>query len=252
MVMASVDLFDLLSFKLLEDSTVEIVSKIQMTKNKEDNLMYKVARYLQDEYNISSGVEITIKKEIPIAAGLAGGSADAAATLRGLSKLWNLNLDLGEMAKIGEKFGADIPFCIYNKLAIARGKGEDLVFIDHKLNIPLLLINPNIRISTKDVFEKLKIEQLQNKKISEIAVGIYNKNFNIIEKELFNSLESVAFEMEPKIREIKNQILDHGIKGVLMSGSGATIFAISKERSKLKKVSEVFNDHYYKKLTKIR
>ena len=196
--------------------------------------------------------KIKITKNIPVAAGLAGGSADAAAAFRGLDKLWQLGLTLDDMAKLAIEFGADIPFCIYNKLCIAKGKGEELFFLNHKLKLPVLLVNPNIKVKTKDVFSKVKEEDLVEKKISEMTNAIYNKNIPLIERELHNSLEQIAFELEPEIRELKNQIIDLGIPGTLMSGSGATVFAISKDKSKLKYVYDIMKDDYFKMLTKIR
>lgn len=252
MVMASIDLFDVLTFKPLDTPDITITSDVEITKAIEDNLVYKIASYLQQEYHIKTGVEINIKKHIPIAAGLAGGSADAAATFRGLNKLWKLGLSLDELAAMGLSFGSDIPFCIYNKLCVAKGRGEELVFFDIKLNFPIVLINPNIRISTKEVFSKVQHEQMVEHKISDMTSGIYNRNLLLVARELHNSLEEIAFQMEPRIEEIKNQMVNWGLEGVLMSGSGATVFGISADRKKLKNVYEIFNDQYFKLLTKIR
>lgn len=252
MVMAPLDFYDVLSFEPLKTNEIKIDSNVQITDDPKDNLVYKIAKKLQDDFSIETGVNIYIKKNIPMAAGLAGGSADAAATLRGLNKLWKLKLSLKDMAKIGEKFGSDIPFCVYNKLAVARGKGEDLLFLNQKLNMPVLLVNPNVKVSTPEVFKRLKETQIKHRKISDMTSGIYNRNQELIERELFNSLEEVAFEIEPKIKEIKEQIKEMDIPGVLMSGSGATVFAISKDTKKLKNAEEVFNDLYFKILTKIK
>ena len=167
-----------------------------LTKNIEDNIVYKIAIFLQEDFQISEGVTIHIKKNIPIAAGLAGGSADAAATFRGLNKLWKLRLSLDDMAKLAINYGADIPFCIYSKLSIARGKGEDLLFISKKLKTKVLLVNPNVRISTKDVFNKINEKDLHHVKITNMSSAIYNKNYEIMVRELHNSLEKIAFEME--------------------------------------------------------
>lgn len=251
MVMAPIDLFDTLTFKELESQEIIIKSDTIITNKIEDNLVYKVAKTLQIEYHIKQGVEITINKKIPMAAGLAGGSADAAATLRGLNKLWKLELSLDHLATIGEKFGSDIPFCIYNKLCVAKGKGENLVFLNKKLKLHVLLINPNIKVSTPQVFNMVKKEDLINKKITKMTSPIYNNQVDLVEKELFNFLEQYTFLLEPRIKEIKDKIQEQGITGVLMSGSGATVFAISKDKKKLQKAYDLFNDLYFKKLTKI-
>ena len=197
MVMASLELHDVLEFKKHPDNEVLITGDTLITEDVKDNLVYKIACFLKDEFNVNEGVVINIKKNIPIAAGLAGGSADAAATLRGLNKLWKLNLSLDDMAKLGIEFGSDIPFCVYNKLCIAKGRGEELVFLNQKLNIPVLIVNPNIKISTKEVFSQVNPDNIIEKKISNMTNAIFNKNFDLISRELHNSLEEITFKMNP-------------------------------------------------------
>jgi len=252
MVMAAIDLFDTLTFENNPIEEIKIKSNIHITSNYKDNIIYKIASFLKEEFNIKQGVVITVKKNIPIAAGLAGGSADGAATFRGLNRLWKLKLTLDDMAKLGEKFGSDIPFCIYNKLCIARGKGEELLFLKNKLKTPLLLVNPRVKIITKEVFSKVKEEEIKIRKINDMTSAIFNNNHELMVRELHNSLESIAFEMEPKIREIKNQMINLGLDGALMTGTGATVFGISKNKLKLKYVYEITNDKYFKLITKIR
>jgi 4-diphosphocytidyl-2-C-methyl-D-erythritol kinase len=252
MVMASIELHDLLTFEKNISGDISITSDIEITNKLEDNIVFKIAEFLQEEFQVNEGATIHIKKNIPIAAGLAGGSADAAATFRGLNRLWKLNLNLDDMAKLAINFGADIPFCIYNKLCIAKGKGEDLLFINKKMKINVLLVNPNVRISTKEVFGKVNDEELKDIKIGDMSSAIYNKNYELVARELHNSLEKIAFEMEPKIKEIKHKMIDLGLDGALMSGSGATVFGISKNKEKLKYVLNIMKDDYYKTLTKTR
>lgn len=251
MVMAPIDLHDILTFKKDNSGKITVTSDIEITKNIEDNIVYKIAIFLQEDFQISEGVEIHIKKNIPIAAGLAGGSADAAATFRALNKLWKLRLSLEDMAKLAINFGADIPFCIYSKLSIAGGKGEELLFINKKLKTKVLLVNPNVKISTKEVFSKVNKEDLERVKITNMSSAIYNKNYEIMVRELHNSLEKIAFEMEPKIKDIKHQMIDSGLDGALMTGSGATVFGLSKNKEKLHYVYDIINDNYFKKITKI-
>jgi len=252
MVMAAVDLHDLLTFKENTSGNIIVTSNVEITTNQNENIVYKVAVFLKEAFNITAGVEINIIKNIPIAAGLAGGSADAAATFRGLNKLWKLKLSLDDMSKMGVNLGADIPFCIYNKVCIARGKGEELFFLNHKLKTRVLLINPNVKISTKEVFSRVREEDLSDVKITDMTSAIYNKNYELMARELHNSLETIAFEMEPKIREIKNKMIDLGLDGALMSGSGATVFGISKDKETMKKVYNIMSDDYFKIITKIR
>lgn len=250
MVMAPLDFYDTLTFKKAE-SDIKITSNLFITDKMEENLVYKIANYLKETYKVNLGVNIHIVKRIPMGAGLAGGSADAAATLRGLNILWKLNLTLVQLSEIGEQFGSDIPFCVFNKLCLAKGKGEELFFFDQKLKSPVLLVNPNIQMSTKRVFTGLKEEDIVNRKIEIMASGIYNKNIDVVKSELFNSLEKTVFALEPTIENIKKQMTDWGIECVLMSGSGATIFALSHDKSRLTDIQHIFDDSYFIKLTKL-
>lgn len=252
MVMASLELHDVLTFEATKDTDIIIHSDKPITDKPEDNLIYKVAKYLQQEYNVQKGVTITLQKHIPIAAGLAGGSADAAATLRGLNKLWKLKLSLETLADIGLEFGSDIPFCIYNKLCIARGRGEELVFLDKKLKMPLLLVNPNIPVSTKEIFQSLELSTLKEKKVSYMTNAIFNQNFDLIAKELFNALETPAFKAHQEIEILKNHLIDTGADGVLMSGSGSSVFAFVKSKEKMKYIFKTIRDDYFKVITKLR
>jgi len=252
MVMAAIDLFDVLTFQKNDTKDIIINSNIEITSNLEDNIVYKAAKLLKTKFSIDQGVTINIEKKIPIAGGLAGGSADAAATFRGLNKFWKLKLSLDEMAKLGLDLGADIPFCIYNKLCVARGKGEELLFLENRLKMPILLIYPNIKMSTKEVFSKIKTEQIKERKINDMTSAIYNSNCELMIRELHNSLESIAFEMEPEIEKIKAEMIDLGLDGVLMSGSGSTVFGVSKDKTKLQYVYKIMNEDYFKLLTKIR
>lgn len=251
MIMAPVDLYDVLTFKVLKNNDIIVNSKVQITKKIEDNLVYKIAKALQRDFNVDKGVEITINKQIPIAAGLAGGSADGAATLRGLNRLWKLGLSLDDLATIGANYGSDIPFCVYNKLCVAKSRGEDIMFLNKRLRMNVLLINPNVKISTPEIFNMIKKEDLVIKNLTNITSTIYNNQSEAIENHMFNFLERYAFELEPTIKEIKDKIRECGVNGVLMSGSGATVFAVSKNKKKLREIYELFNDLYYKKLTKL-
>ncbi len=252
MVMASLELHDVLEFRKNTTDEIVVISDLEITKDVKDNLVYQIAMFLKDEFEVKEGVIININKNIPIAAGLAGGSADAAATFRGLNKFWKLNLTHDDMAKLGLEFGSDIPFCIYNKLCIAKGRGEELVFLKTKLKIPVLLVNPNILISTKEVFKQVKSDNIIEKKMSDMTNAIFNKNFELISRELHNSLEEITFKLNPEIRKLKNHLIDTGLKGVLMSGSGSTVFAIENKKNKLQYSLGTLRDDYYKIITKIR
>ena len=216
-----------------------------------DNIVYKIASFLKEEFDIHQGVTIKIEKNIPIAAGLAGGSADAAATLRGLNKLWKLNMTLDDMAKLGLEFGSDIPFCVYNKTALAKGRGEKLTFLNVKNKFHVLLVNPNVEVSTGKVFQALKEEDYTEKNIFLMEEALVSKDITEITREMFNILEVVTFKMIPKLRGIKNCLIDLGLDSTLMSGSGATIFSLEKDKKKLKALIPQIKEEYFTILTKL-
>lgn len=252
MVMAALELHDELTFKENQTGEIVVTSNKEITKKQEENIVYDVARLLQEEFGVTKGAHIHIEKNIPIAGGLAGGSADAAATFRGLNRLWKLNLSKEDMVKLSASLGADIPFCIHNKLCIARGKGEELFFLDKHLSAHVLLVNPKINIQTKNVFSKVKEEDLVDRKISNMTNAIYNDNYELVVRELYNALEPISFELVPEVRNIKNALIDEGLRAVLMSGSGSTVYALSKKKKKLKEIQSKFDEKYITILTKIR
>lgn len=251
MVMAPLKLHDTLHFKACPKGSIVVTSSIPITEKVEDNLVYKIATYMIARYAIDSGVCIHIDKRIPIAAGLAGGSADAAATLRGMNKLFKLRLSLKTLANIGEKFGADIPHCIYNKLCIARGKGEQLVFLNIKLKSKIMLITPNIKVSTKKVFQAVDMAMVPKKKINGINNAIYNKDYDLIVKELYNALEPFTFKLFPQVGALKAELEAFQADGILMSGSGPTIFILDRNKKKRQAIFEKFKGKQRVIFTKI-
>lgn len=154
MVMTSVDLADRIVLKTIEENQIVIHSNNGFLPLDQRNHAYKAAKLFKDTYHIEKGVDITIEKNIPIAAGLAGGSSDAAATLRGLNRLWQLNLSNDELALIGEKIGSDVPYCIYGGTAYATGRGEKIQQIDAIPQCWVVLVKPKKGISTWTVFEE--------------------------------------------------------------------------------------------------
>jgi len=250
MVMAPLRLHDVLTFTKNSTGEISVSSNKKIVENEKDNIVYKVAEFLQEEFSVVNGVDITIEKNIPLAGGLAGGSADAAATLRGLNKLWKLNLSLNDLAKLGLEFGADIPFCVYNKMAIAKGVGEDLSFFKKKLKEKVLIVNPNIEISTKKVFGLIDKPYLVDKPISKIVEVIKNRDFIGIKREMYNHLEHITFKMHPELRVLKNELIDLGLEATLMSGSGASIYSLSNNGKKIMNLSTKIDKNYYVALTK--
>lgn len=251
MVMAPIKLCDYLTFKKNKNGDINIKTNVEVTDSLQNNLIYKAIKRLEEKSGKVLGVDVVLEKHIPIAGGLAGGSADAAATLRGINKLYKLKYTNEQLAELGEDIGADVPYCIYNKLCIARGKGEKLFFLNHKINHEILLINPGIKVSTKEVFDQIDMKKITPRKITAMTNAIYNKNTELMISELYNALEPFTFELFDEVKKCKDEILSYNPKGVLMSGSGPTFFVCGLDRKDLLIMKEGLEKKYHVYHTKI-
>lgn len=241
MIMQSIDVCDELSFEKTADETIlfsmnkELPDKIPAEKN----LVYKAAKLMKDTFKIDGGFKIHLTKNIPAAAGLAGGSSDCAATLIGINELCGLGLDIEKLCEIGVKLGADVPFCIRKGTMLAEGIGEILTPLTPLTGIPVLLIKPNISISTPYVYKHLKLNELDYHPDNKAVISyIKDKNIKKITASLSNVLETVTIPENPIIAELKRYLTEIGAIGSLMSGSGPTTFGIFKNMETAKKAYE--------------
>lgn len=237
MVMQSIDLAD--RIEMTKQDTISISCSQQDVPLDSTNLVYRAAEALKEYAGYKGGVHIDLQKQIPVAAGLAGGSTDAAATLKGLNQLWELGLSEEELAKIGASLGSDIPFCIKGGTSVARGRGEKLQPITNPPTLDLILIKPNFSVSTKEVYGAFDITKVNQKPdTDEMVEAIENGDIFKIAGNLRNVLESVTLEMHPEISELKEKLLAAGARAALMSGSGPTIFAIADNGFVAEKIAE--------------
>ena len=202
----------------------------------EDNLVFRAAQFIFAYADYPSGVEITLTKKIPLAAGLGGGSSDAATTLIALNKICSLNLKKNELMKLGAKIGADVPFFIFGNNALASGIGDKLKALQNLPKINLVLIKPRFELSTKMVYKNLNLRLTRGK--NNYSIPRFLKMGDII-RELHNDLESVSLKMHPELNDLKQMLLRHGALGALMSGSGPTVFGIFRDGKEAKKILEV-------------
>ena len=202
----------------------------------EDNLVFRAAQSIFAYANYPSGVEIKLTKKIPLAAGLGGGSSDAATTLIALNKICSLNLKKNELMKLGAKIGADVPFFVFGNNALASGIGDKLKILQDLPKINLVLIKPQFELSTKMVYENLNLRLTTGK--NNYSIPRFLKMGDII-RELHNDLESVSLEMHPELADLKQMLLRHGALGALMSGSGPTVFGIFRDGKEAKNILEV-------------
>lgn len=251
MVMTPLALHDVLKFEVLNTDTIEVTESKPVCEDPTDNLAYKAALLFKETHGIEQGVRIHIEKHIPIAAGLGGGSADAAATLRGMNRLFNVKASASQLAKLGEKLGSDVPFCVHSRLCIARGKGEQLFFLKNRLKYRVAVITPDIHISTKSIFELVEMKAIKSVKITTMTNAIYNGNYELLAHSLYNALEPFAFKKYPEVKELKDAISGFDVDGVLMSGSGPSIFVLDHDKKTLQSIVEHFSDTHHTYLTKM-
>ncbi|WP_058305643.1 4-(cytidine 5'-diphospho)-2-C-methyl-D-erythritol kinase [Gracilibacillus massiliensis] len=236
MIMTTVDLADRLEFFLLQEDKVEVVSENRFVPNDERNLAYRAAKLLKERFQISLGVKIKIDKQIPVAAGLAGGSSDAAATFRGLNRLWQLNLSIEELANLGAEVGSDVSFCVYNSTALAKGRGETIVELPAPPKCWVVLAKPVQGVSTQSVYQSLLLDDLDHPDTKGMVDAIKQSDYQGVCNRLKNVLESVTLPKNPEVEQIKEQMLRSGADAVLMSGSGPTVFGLVQQESRADRI----------------
>ena len=246
MIMQTIDLYDIIKIKEIDIDEIKINSNSLDIPLNENNIVYKSAKILKDKFNIKTGVEIFIEKNIPVAAGMAGGSSNAAAVLVGLNKLWNLNLSEIKLQEIGLKLGADVPFCISGNAALAQGIGEELSYIKGLPKDTIILVcKPNLFVSTKEVYEGLKLQNIKNRPDNNFLIECLKKgNINLLAKNMVNVLETVTSKMHEEIKEIEEVMLRNSALGSMMSGSGPTVFGLfDKELDSLNAKEELLKKY---------
>ncbi len=227
MIMQTVNIWDVLTFEKSDIPGISLTVNKEELPTSKDNLIYRAAQLVMDTYEISQGVEITLEKNIPIAAGMAGGSTDAAAVFHGLNELFDLNMSLEEMQKLGVKIGADVPYCIMGGTALSEGIGEILSELPSPPACYLVVAKPDINVSTKYVYENLHANELKvHPDIDGMIEAIKNGSLEGITKRMGNVLETVTIAKYPIIEEIKEIMKQEGAENALMSGSGPTVFGI--------------------------
>ena len=241
MIMTTVDLNDRLSFQKRNDNKIVVDIEHNYVTNDHKNLAYQAAKLMMETYQLKQGVTISIDKDIPVSAGLAGGSADAAATMRGINRLYELDASLETLSQLGLQIGTDVPFCIYNKTAICKGRGEKIKFLDKPPSAWVVLAKPNLGISSPDIFKELNLKDDYDVHTEMCEEAIRQGDYMKLCKSLSNRLETVSMSMYPEIKKIKNNMLRCGADGALMSGSGPTVYALAQKESQAKKVYNAVN-----------
>jgi 4-diphosphocytidyl-2-C-methyl-D-erythritol kinase len=236
MIMTTIDLADRIELSERNDGQISIISHNRYVPDDNRNLAYQAASLLKEKYNVQKGVSIAITKMIPVAAGLAGGSSDAAATLRGLNRLWKLGLSLDELAELGAEIGSDVSFCVYGGTALATGRGEVVKHIPAPPHCWIVLAKPTIGVSTAEVYNNLNLEKVAHPDVYGMLQAIEDNDYERMIGLVGNVLESVTLKLYPEVAHIKDQMKKFGADAVLMSGSGPTVFGIVQYDSRMHRI----------------
>lgn len=236
MIMQTVQLYDRLDIKRTQEPGIQIQTNLSFLPVNENNLIYKAAKLLMDEFSITDGISVKLDKRIPVAAGMAGGSTDAAAMLFGMNRLFSLGLTKRQLMERGVQIGADVPYCIMRGTALAEGIGEALSPLPPMVKCPVLIAKPSISVSTKFVYQNLKLDDTTiHPDIDRLIDDIKAKNLHDIAAHMGNVLETVTIPNYPVIDEIKKHMLSNGAVGAMMSGSGPTVFGLFDDEDTAKK-----------------
>lgn len=226
MIMQTVDIWDELTFEKAESGIVVTTNSGELPTD-ENNLIYKAAKLMQEEFEISGGIRIHLQKNIPIAAGMAGGSTDAAAALKGINEMYGLGASLERLMEIGLRIGADVPYCVMGGTALAEGIGERLSRLPDPPSCTLVVVKPDLNVSTKEVYTRLDaLQDYEHPDIDGMIDAIGQKNLAGVTERLGNVLQPVTMQLCPSVGIICDEMKRLGALGSLMSGSGPTVFGI--------------------------
>lgn len=231
MIMQTVNLYDKINLKKIKSDQIKLQTNLPFLPVDKRNLVYKVVQYIKEEYAIETGVFIDLFKVIPVAAGLAGGSSDAAATIIAMNKLFDLDMTMDKMMEIGTKFGADIPYCLMRGTALSEGIGEKLTPLKSFPKAYVVIAKPNISVSTAFVYNNLDVSNIKERPDTEAIIqGIEAGDLHGICRALGNVLETVTMKEYPVIERIKTFMINNGAIGALMSGSGPSVYGLCDDK----------------------
>ena len=245
MIMQMINLYDKITLRKKTEPGITVTANLSYLPVNEDNLVYRAAKLLMDEFHIEKGITVELQKFIPVAAGMAGGSSDAAATMIGMNRLFGLGLTVRQLMERSVSIGADVPYCLLRGTALAEGIGEKLRPLPPCPNCYVLIGKPSISVSTKFVYEKLDAGNIEeHPDIDRILEGLQWHNLNKISENMGNVLESVTIPAYPIIEEIKNHMKEHGAVNAMMSGSGPTVFGLFDDKMVAERACEALRESH--------
>ena len=243
MVMQTIQMYDQLEIKERKEPGIRLTTNLPFLPCNDGNLVYKAAKLLMDEFDIHQGVDMNLTKFIPVAAGMAGGSSDAAAALVGINRLFKLGLSQKELMDRAVNIGADVPYCVMRGTALAEGIGEKLTRITQVPDCFVLIGKPGINVSTKAAYESLQLDKISSHPDIDGMIGdIERGDLLAMTQKMGNVFEPGIIEKYPVIGEIKALMESHGALKAMMSGSGPTVFGIFDDREKMEAAAEVLRE----------
>ena len=243
MVMQTIQMYDQLEIKESKEPGIRLTTNLPFLPCNDGNLVYKAAKLLMDEFDIRQGVDMNLTKFIPVAAGMAGGSSDAAAALVGINRMFQLGLTKRQLMERGVQIGADVPYCVMRGTALAEGIGEKLTRITQVPDCFVLIGKPGINVSTKAAYESLQLDKISSHPDIDGMIGdIERGDLLAMTQKMGNVFEPGIIEKYPVIGEIKALMESHGALKAMMSGSGPTVFGIFDDREKMEAAAEVLRE----------
>lgn len=231
MVMQTIDLYDWVTVRKAAHKGITLATNLNFLPADHHNIAYQAAELLKKDYPQVTGVDVRIHKCIPVAAGMAGGSTDAAAVLYGINKLWKLGIPMQRLMEYGLQIGADVPFCLLRGTALAEGIGEELTSLPPMPQCYILIAKPPVSVSTKSVYQALDaLAQPPHPPIDAQLEDLKAQDLASLAAHMGNVLEDVTIPLHPQIAQIKQLMMDHGAVAAMMSGSGPTVFGIFSDK----------------------
>lgn len=236
MVMASIDLADRLYLEEIPEDKIIIETNKAFLPTDKKNHVYEALELVKERFGIKQGLQVKIHKEIPVAAGLGGGSTDSAAALRAVNRLWDLGLSMEELASLGAEVGSDVPYCVYGQTSLVEGFGEKVTPIAPMPQCWVVVVKPRMSVSTRAIFAQIVMEDLYHPDISALVSAIEAGDYQKMTQNLGNSMEVVTIRKHPVIQQLKDRMLKYGADAAMMSGSGPTVYALCHKYSRAKHV----------------
>ena len=248
MIMQTIRMYDILDIRKTRRPGIVLTTNLPFIPTDQRNLVYKAAQMLMEEFDVEEGLSIKLRKFIPVAAGMAGGSSDAAAAVVGVNRMFHLGLTEEQLMERAVKVGADVPYCIMRGTALAEGIGEKLTRLPGLPKCYVLVGKPGINVSTKLAYENLHLDQIQSHPdIDGMISDIENQDLHSLTAKMQNVFEPGIISQYPVIQEIKDLMEANGALKAMMSGSGPTVFGIFDDRSKLREATEALRNSHLAK-----